>query len=544
MKNRFSLILFLLLSGSLNGQNLFVFEQAGSDTLNHESVRNLYPFTRNIQTAPVIKSDMEWSKWICKKVFQEKFVIIERPGYLITADPLFDAELGRETEAGQNTWVNTRGVQAYGRVLLGKQGEDYDMEGNSSNKATRSFEFYSNYFEAQTRAPRFLDSLSSMSGGMPGQGFILKPDGIWDHGYATGWARFNANKYFTFELGTGKNFLGNGYRSMLLSDNARNYPYFRIDTRIWRFHYTNLWAEFQDNNYHDGLKGAYQKKYGVFHYLSYSVTKRLEVSLFEAIIWQGRDSTHSRGFEFAYLNPVIFLRPVEWSLGSPDNALMGMNLNYRFDQGTSLYGQFLIDEFNVSEMKAGNGFWANKYAGQIGAKTFIPIGNLSNPTDGGIQEKRGIFLQSEFNFARPFTYAHWTSKQNYGHLGQPLAHPLGGNFYESVSFARFHWGRLITEARYSWARFGSNIDGLNYGHDIFLSYDSPASQYGNYIGQGYDNRLTYKTITCSYLLNPSSLLNVFVSLTDRHQVTDDSDSHSLWVTFGVRNSIRNKYFDF
>lgn len=559
MKRHYTLFIFLLIAGLAIGQDLrqyeyrygtaFVPSHTKADSLNHSSVRNLYPFTRPIQPLRTFQPKIKWYNWLCNKVFQENFVIINRPGYLITADPLFDTELGRETVAGQNTWLNTRGVQAYGRINLKEvkndknDKNDKNVEGvmDSIGPFMPTFEFYTSYYESQGRFPHFIDSLASVSGGIPGQGFILLPNGIWDHSYATGWARYNPSRIFSFELGTGKNFFGNGYRSMLLSDNSRNYPYFRIDTKIWRIHYTNLWAEFQDNNYHDGPFGAYQKKYGAFHYLSYSVTNRLELSFFEAIIWQGRDSTHTRGFEIAYLNPVIFLRPVEWTLGSPDNALMGVNLNYRFAQYTFLYGQLIIDEFDIKQMKARNGYWGNKFGGQIGAKTFIKIHEAKNVKR---ETEEGIFLQSEFNFARPYTFSHWTSKQNYGDMGQPLAHPLGANFFEWVSFARFHWNRFLLEGKYSWAKFGANLNGLNYGQDIFLSFDSRVSDFGNYIGQGLATKLTYKSLTGSFLLNPSSLLNIFITVTDRHQVTVNGDNHSLWFTFGVRNSLRNFYYDY
>ena len=157
---------------------------------------------------------------------------------------------------------------------------------------------------------------------------------------------------------------------------------------------------------------------------------------------------------------------------------------------------------------------------------------------------RGIDLQSEFNFARPYTFSHWTSKENYGHLGQPLAHPLGANFFEWVSIGRLHWDRFLVEGQYNWAHFGANYNGLNYGQDIFLSYDSHVNDFGNYIGQGLSTILTYKSLTGSFLLNPSSLLNIFITVTDRHQVTEKQDNHSLWVTFGIRNSIRNFYYDY
>jgi len=597
----------------------YEFLRKNVDTLNHASVRDLYPFVRPLgidsdrarartgdlrspMRSPIIhpgdrRSPLQARKPLAglfaKKIFSENLVIIDKPGVYITGDPLFDTEIGREFVRPTNTWVNTRGFQVYGKLDLGEKVEMVEgVEGvemvepeltltqtqtqpptpTLTPKHTLSgpsLEFYTSYYESQARFPLYVDSLASVSGGIPGQGFILLANGTWDHSYATAWVRYTTKKFFTFEAGTGKNFFGNGYRSMLLSDNGRNYPYFRIDTRFWRVHYTNLWAEFQDNNYHDGPLGSYQKKYGAFHYLSLSITKRLEFSLFEAIIWQGRDSLHNRGFEINYLNPVIFLRPVEWTLGSPDNALIGLNLSYKLFNDTYLYSQLLVDDFPISHLKARDGYWGNKLAGQLGAKTYLPLGHPSRftrhasrdtggsekqgdsglrrndssgekPVTGNRQPATGLFLQSELNIARPYTYAHWTTKQNYGHVGQPLAHPLGSNFYEWVSFARLNWDRFLVEGRYSLAKFGANYDGLNYGQDIFISFDNHVNELGNFIGQGLPTTLTYTSCTFSYLLNPSSLLNIFLTLTDRNQ----NDNHSLWVSFGLRNSLRNFYYDY
>ena len=567
MKHLYPLLTFLLLSGIAFGQDLRHYDYLNrsgitnppADSLNHSSVRNLYPFTQPMEPLPIALHGQKWYNILFNKVFHENLLVINRPGYLITADPLFDVELGKDFEPGKNTWLNTRGFQVYGKID--------SLNGKSRNRTSRpAFEFYTSYYESQGLFPRYIDSLSSLASGVPGQGSFARANGTWDHGYATGWARYSPGKIFSFELGTGRNFFGNGYRSMLLSDNARNYPYFRIDTRIWRIHYTNLWAEFQDNRFQDTRGGAYQKKYGAFHYLSYSITKRLELSFFESVIWQGRDSTHTRGFDINYLNPVIFYRPVEWTMGSPDNAMMGTNLSYRFFDRTFLYGQFLIDEYSVKHMKARDGWYANKYAGQIGAKTYINIGDIKllkrkalapNPLPSPASRftihdsPRGIFLQTEFNFARPYTFSHYNTKQNYANFSQPLAHPLGANFKEWVSFARIHWDRLLIEGRYSLAKFGTNPKGLNYGQNIFLPYTTYVNELGNFIGQGLSNKLTYKSLTLSYLLNPASLLNIFITLTQRTQISSitlnpsptPNTNQTLWLTLGIRNSIRNFYYD-
>ena len=47
-----------------------------------------------------------------------------------------------------------------------------------------------------------------------------------DFSQAVGGPGYRLNEHFDFLLATDKNFLGDGYRSLLLSDNAYSYPFF------------------------------------------------------------------------------------------------------------------------------------------------------------------------------------------------------------------------------------------------------------------------------------------------------------------------------
>ncbi len=516
MKRIIFLVIAVSILWALRAQDLHHYTLPPTDTINHSSIttHTLTPKLLNSST-----SKLSFSQWLSDKLLRENFLIVDKPAYTFTLDPLFNNYLGREFESGRNIWGNTRGVRIQGEI-------------------DKKLSFSTSYLETQSVFAPYLDSIVRTLRVVPGQLYMGQRGKGLEHSHAFGWLRYQPNRIFSFEAGHGKNFFGNGYRSMLLSDAAANYPYFRIDTRIWRIHYVNLWAEFQDINFRDNYEDGWQKKYGAFHYLSLAITNRLELSAFEAIHWQGRDSTHHRGFDINYLNPIIMFRPVEWTLGSPDNALMGGGLSYRFGNSTYLYGQLLLDELKVSEIKNwSNGWWANKVAWQLGAKTWIPIGERGT-------ENRYVFLQSEFNAARPYTYSHVTSKQNHGHFNQSLAHPLGANFWEWVNFARLRWDCLILEGRYSLARFGSDFNGSNYGHNIFLPYGTHESDYDVFIGNGLLNTLTYKMLTASYLVNPASNFNIFLKLTDRHQVTELKDKHDLMFQFGVRSSVQNFYYDF
>ena len=45
-----------------------------------------------------------------------------------------------------------------------------------------------------------------------------------------------------------------------------------------------------------------------------------------------------------YLNPLIFLRPLEFALGSPDNAFIGITGKYKLYKNGFIYGQLGLDD--------------------------------------------------------------------------------------------------------------------------------------------------------------------------------------------------------
>jgi len=189
---------------------------------------------------------------------------------------------------------------------------------------------------------------------VPGQGIprSFKGDGF-DYSNVSGYINFRAGKYFNFQLGQGKNFLGDGYRSLLLSDNSFNNAYFKMVLNVWHLKYMVLYNQYIDIRSSIPEIG-YPRKYSTVHYLSWAISKRVNLSFFDAIVWQATDTLGNyRGFDWQYLNPIIFLRPVEFSIGSPDNALMGLNLSVIVGNHNVFYGQLVLDEFTLHEVLAG-----------------------------------------------------------------------------------------------------------------------------------------------------------------------------------------------
>ncbi|HLP15128.1 MAG TPA: sugar transferase [Bacteroidota bacterium] len=450
-----------------------------------------------------------------RKLFNEHLYDAREADYTLAIDVLPDAHLGRDVKERYQVWSNTR---------------DFLFEGSIGN----TFSFRSEYFESQSRFPSYIDSFIGTNFVVPGQGYKRAYGSTaHDYGYATGHISYAPSKYFNFQFGHGKNFIGDGYRSMLLSDGAFDYPYLKISTKFWKLKYVNLWAQFQDvgRTKHE-FDRAFTKKFGVFHYLDINITDRLALGLFEAIIWRNSDSLGYRGFDLNYLNPIIFFNPIEFSLGSPDNSLIGVNFRYRIFSHSAVYAQLMLDELSAMEYVKNRGYWANKYGIQFGVKTFSLF---------GIPE---LSLQTEFNMASPYTYSHFDPVTNYGHYNQSLAHPLGANFYESVSIAQYALDRFEFRAQFNTARYGSDPPDENFGGNIFKPYTTRMQDYGNYTGQGRSSHVYYADARVGYVFNPLTNLRLELGAAWRRQTTEASKDESMVLMLGVRGSFRNIYYDF
>lgn len=453
--------------------------------------------------------------------FNRSLIRYEKEDFAFTIDPILNFEYGIDKGSNfpKKSWINTRGFLITASVgkKISVVSSFYENQASFNDyRFYRIEELKGNVVPGQGKAKAFGDSLATTK----------------DYAWAEAYVSYQPNRYFSVKFGHGKNFFGDGYRSLLLSDNSFNYPFLKITTDVWNIKYVNLWAQFQDITGARPYGQANQKKWGSFHYLDWSVTKWFNLAFFEAIIWSNGDSISHRGFDINYANPVIFTRPVEFSTGSPDNALMGVNGKITLFKKHVFYGQFIIDEFLWKEIKNNKGWWANKWAVQAGYKTY-DLFNLEH-----------LDIQTEFNYVRPFMYTHLSPSTNYGHYNQSLAHPLGANFWESVSFLKYNFKRFFLQARFSYALHGRDSLGGNFGNDIWKNYATHTKEYDNYVGQYDPIKLQYLNLSLSYLVNPATNLNIYIGYTQRREWAKDFDKTQSLITFGIRTSLSNFYYDF
>jgi len=436
------------------------------------------------------------------------------PEFAFRINPLFNFQYGSEQVSSTDAYVNTRGAQAIGRL---------------GNKIAWSTSFRENQATFHTYERAKIDSL----GVIPGQGHpkAFKEDG-YDYASAEAYVSYSPSDLLNVQFGHGKNFIGDGYRSLLLSDNSFNYPFLKLTADVWRIKYMAMWAQFQEPNMETLYIRGNPKKWGAFHYLDYNVCKWLNIGFFEAIMWENADSLGYRGFDVQYANPVIFMRPVEYANGSPDNVLMGLNGKITVLPSVVLYGQMVIDEFVLENMKARDGWWGNKWGLLGGIKLFdVLLPKLD--------------LQLEASRVRPYTYTHFGVMQNYGHYGQPLAHPLGANFTEAVGIVSYNWGRIFVQAKLSAARFGADSASYNYGGNIYKEYQSRVAEYGNTQHQGVESTLINHNYSVSYLINPVTNMNIALGVSMRSFSQSGASVHDdQFVYVAFRTSLKNLYFDF
>ncbi len=218
-------------------------------------------------------------------------------------------------------------------------------------------------------------------------------------------------------------------------------------------------------------------KYMALHHLNVNVSPTLNIGLFESVMFGNRKI----GFDPNYLNPVIFYRFVEGYLGSSDNAVVGLDFRWNVRKTASLYGQFILDEFNKEEFK-NTKWWARKYGWQLGAKYLDAFG-IS-----------GLDLQYEYNRVRPYTYSHFSTYSNFVNYNLPVAHPLGANFTENIAVVRYQPTQKL-----SFKLIGVDIDSTNYGGDIkkINSLNRPGS-YGIRHRQGFSNQIRFFEARVSY----------------------------------------------
>ena len=432
----------------------------------------------------------------------------------LVVNPVFQYTISKEADNSQHLFQNTRGVSLRGRI---------------ANKIG----FYTYLTDNQERDALYVQAYMDARKAVPGAGFYkpFKATGGVDYFDARGYITFNVTRYIDIAFGYDKNFIGNGQRSLFLSDFSNSALFLKLNTRIWKFNYQNLFMELHSAEIPGGDK-LLPKKYAAIHHLDVAVSKWLNIGFFEGVVFGRKDR-----FDFGYLNPVIFYRSIEQQNGSFDNSIVGLDAKANLAKRFQVYTQISVDEFLLSEIKRNRGWWANKWGIQIGAK-YIDAFNIKN-----------LDLQIEHNRVRPFTYSHRDSVANYTHYNQPLAHPLMANFKEYIAVARYQPApKWLAVGKLMYYQQGRDSSSVSQGSNIFLP-NTPDYRdnrdFGFFTGSGWKTNVFFASFLLSYELRENLFFEINTLVRRRETKTPPIQIGNASVfSFGVRWNMHRRDFEF
>lgn len=472
----------------------------------------------NLKLALIKNSEWSNRQFTSKKTFLKNFYTspanfyeVNTKDFFLAVNPVIQYYAGKEANNDQRIFLNTRGVTLRGRI---------------ANKIG----FAAYITDNQERDPLYVQQFVTARKAVPGEGFYKDFKGTgYDYFDARGYVTANVAKFIDVQFGYDKNFIGNGFRSLFLSDFSAPALFLKLNTRVWKFNYQNLFMELNNANRLNADQ-LIPKKYAAFHHLDMAITKWLNIGLFEGVVF-GRTNK----FEFGYLNPVIFYRSIEQQNGSFDNSVAGIDAKANVAKKFQFYGQFLLDEFNLTQLKKGSGWWGNKYGIQVGAK-YIDAFNIPN-----------LDLQIETNRVRPFTYSHRDSIANYTHYNQPLAHPLGANFQEFIAIARYQPApKWFLQAKGIFYMQGKDTGGVNFGSNIFLPNIPPyrTRDFGFEIGNPVKGKTALASLLVSYEWKPNLFIEVNGVIRKENATIASPAKNTSVIYFGVRWNMHRREFDF
>ncbi len=474
-----------------------------------------YKFLRN--------DNWEWSraessnsaKPVLKTLYKKKsdFLFVDKPDFDLHVNPVLYAGLGKDSRTSESLFINTRGIEMRGMV-------------------DRKIGFYTFFSDNQSILPAYVRDGISKYPVIPHEGFWkgFKTSGV-DFFQARAYIDFNISKNIYLQFGHDRMFLGNGFRSMIFSDYSPPGEYLRANVKVWKLNYMFQLNRFTAENKSPSATTPYPTKFVAFHHLSLNVGRKFNLGMFESVVFGGGPT--NGGFELNYLNPVIFYRAIEQQNGSSDNVILGMDFKWNAVKNLSFYGQLVIDEFLLNNVKANTGWWANKFAGQAGLK-YVDVAGIQN-----------LDVQLEANVARPYTYSHASNYTSYTNYLQPLAHPLGANFYEVAAILRYHpLPRLNIVGKVIYMSTGRDGTNQNWGGDLNKSYTTRQQDYGNVIAQGVGNKITYLDFTTSYMVRH----NLFVDFKQTIRKSESTDifynNNSSITSLALRLNIAKRQYEF
>lgn len=492
--------------------------QTGVDFANYQ-----YLLNDNWEWAPPGQGDNK--KPILKYFYRKKSDLYSHhtEDFDLHVNPVIYFGLGKDSERDDRLMTNTRGVEVRGMI---------------DNKVG----FYTYLTDNQVVLPGYVWSEVGRTDVIPHEGFwkeYLEGKGA-DYLQARGYITADVTKHINVQLGHDRFFIGNGHRSLAFSDFSAPSMFLRGNVKVTKFNYlfliNQMVAHVSATNTWGGLKAmekGYPNKFNALHHISVNIGKKLNLGVFESVVFSADDTLGYDHLRLDYFNPIIFYRAIEQQNGSSDNVVIGLDFKWNAFKKVQFYGQFLLDELVLSNLRAGNGWWANKFGIQAGGK-YVDAFTIDN-----------LDLQAELNIVRPYTYSHNSNYSNYTSFRQPIAHPLGANFKEIIGILRYQpLPRLNLKGKLMLIDIGRDPVGENWGSNPLKNNKSRQQEYGNTVGQGAGNELYFASFSASWQLFHNFFIDGDIILRMSQSDLPEYDNNSAITSLALRWNIPQRLYEF
>jgi hypothetical protein len=490
--------------------------ESKTDQFNYEYLMNDSWEWSNAETSDSKKVPL---KYFYKK--KSDFFYFHNKDFDLHINPVIYFGLGQDSGRGDRLFINTRGVEVRGMV-------------------DEKVGFYTYLTDNQAVLPAHVWSQMRFNPVIPHEGFwkeFKDGQGV-DFLQARGYITFDATKHIHLQLGHDRNFIGHGFRSLAFSDFSAPSMFLRGNVKVWKVNYLFLLNQMvadvtgSRGGLHSLPKG-YPNKFNALHHISINIGKKFNIGVFESVIFSKDDSVGSDHLRLDYFNPIIFYRAIEQQNGSSDNVVLGLDFKWNVVKKLQLYGQFLLDEFVLNNIREGNGWWANKFGVQAGGK-YVDAFGVPN-----------LDFQGEINIVRPYTYTHNSAYGNYTNYRQPIAHPMGANFKEFIGIARYQpLPRLNLIGKLMLIQTGRDTTNVNWGGDILKNNRSRVREFDNVIGQGFANDIFYGSFTASWQLKHNLFIDGTVILRRSESTLSFYNNNTSITSLALRWNIPQRLYEF
>lgn len=496
-----------------HGQNVAGLSPVDLYNLNRFEANNSEYSRYNTNTMPNWKSKKSINNWLWPT--KGNMFEVNIPDFYVSLNPVTNQQQSRETDFGDRVYVNAKGFALRG--LIGKK---------------IGFHFFAT--DNQELGPQpfrnFLDTFKVV----PGAGYwkLFKGDRGVDYFDAKGSVSWAIGRHVTMQFGYDQHFIGNGYRSMLLSNFSPNALFFKANGRWKNLDYTTLLMELKPTK---ALFGdiLVDRKYMAIHHIAYNAAPWLTIGAFEAVTFAGRNK-----FNLSYFQPVFLVNTLRDAKETKNNVQLGLDVKANIAKQWQVYAQGLIDGLAPNNAKGGDNWWGKRVSYQAGIKYIDALG-IAN-----------LDWQIELNSASPFTYTAADSGMAYMHYLQPLAHPLGANFKEWIGIIRYQpFAKWYLFGRLNYWQQGVDSAKFNFGgkltrNNLLLGEGGSRLRNNGYpLLAGTTQKVLNTAITVSYEIKE----NLFIDLNGMYRIAktvNKKDVTTSVITVGIRWNMYRREYDY